>query len=280
MYLDTSAVRALSGKYEQLIGVQIFTSILTVFELLDGCCRSESEYRKRKAALKTMFTSKISIVLEMPLVAVAKSFTEICADYTISDTEPKAIMQLAHKMLITPSIKEFKTQIDNDLEWNRICGAYNEVVRRSIDRAIFTGRILREKFTDISNDDMALLRINSKMPPDQRFQAFIYGDINRALSIYVLSLTYSENLDRGNGVEFQQKIYDSYDGSSEPYILALSISLLERMERGEIPAKNDAFDLNHFAYLTPSTILITKDKRMRTLATKVGVRSSRELTLM
>lgn len=274
IYLDTSAVRALSGKCDRLIGGQIFTSVLTIFELLDGCCASEGEYKKRKAALKTIFTAKLALSLEMPLVAVAKSFTEIAANYTIRNTEVETMKRLAYRMFITPSAKEFKPQIDNDSEWNRICGAYNEVVRRSISRAIFTGRVLREKFADISSDDMSSLRINSELPQDQRFQAFIHGDINRALSIYVLSLTYSENLGRGNDVEFQRKIYDSYDGSSEPYILALSISLLGRMERGELPAKNDAFDLEHFAYLTPSTVLITNDKGMRALATKAGVMSA------
>lgn len=273
-YLDTSSVRALSGKSGRLIVGQLFTSILTIFELLDECCKSEIEYGMRKASLKKIINAKIAIALEMPFVKVAKSFTEIAANYNIRNKEAETIMRLAHRMLITSSMEEFKPQIDNDMEWNRIRNAYDDVVRRSINRALTTGLILREKFVSLSNDDLTSLRINSILSPNNRFREFIYGDINRALSIYTLVLMYSEELGRANDVEFQRKIYDSYNGSAEPYIGALSISLLERMEKGEEPAINDTFDLDHFAYLAPNTVLITNDKRMRALATKVGVESA------
>jgi hypothetical protein len=273
MYLDTSAVRALSGKCDRLISKKIFTSVLTIFELLDGCCASESEYKKRKAALKTIFTAKLAIALEMPDVAVAKSFTEIAANYTIRNPHAETMRRLVYCMLITPTAKEFKPQIYNDPEWNRICSAYDDVVRSSITSASSVGPDLRKGFAIKSCDELSYLRINPELTTDQRFQAFIHGDINRGLSIYVLSQTYSEKLGRGSDVEFCRKIFYSYNGSAEPYIRALSISLLERMERGETPARNDAFDLDHFAYLKPGTVLITNDKRMRTLANKVGVRS-------
>ena len=103
MYLDTSAVRALSGKRELFSGGQVFTSILTILELLDGC-EDEIEYRKRKAALETMFSAKLAIAPEMPLVNVAKSFAEIAANYTILNTEAETMMRLAHQMLATHSV--------------------------------------------------------------------------------------------------------------------------------------------------------------------------------
>jgi hypothetical protein len=280
MYLETSAVRALSGKSEQLISGQIFTSVLTIFELLDGCCASESEYRKRNAALRTIFTAKTFIAMEMPDAAVAKSFTEITANYNIRNNYGEAIKRLAYYMLITPTAKQFNQQIDNEPDWNRIYDAYNKVVRCSITNAKTLRLFIRNGFESRSSDDLLSLRIAPGLPSIKRFHEFIHGDINRGISIYVLSQIFSEKLGRGNDIEFRRKIFYSYNGSSEPYIRALSISLLERMERGETPARNDAFDLDHFAYLKPGTVLITNDKRMGTLAKKVGVKSvtSEEIT--
>jgi hypothetical protein len=38
-------------------------------------------------------------------------------------------------------------------------------------------------------------------------------------------------------------------------------------------AGNDAYDIAHFAYLAPSIVLVTNDKRMQSLAACVGVKS-------
>jgi hypothetical protein len=72
-----SAVRTLSGRTRRLANTYVFTSVLTVLELLDGCCITQSEYAKRRAALNTIIASKIPVVPEMPAVAIARSFSVI-----------------------------------------------------------------------------------------------------------------------------------------------------------------------------------------------------------
>lgn len=58
-----------------------------------------------------------------------------------------------------------------------------------------------------------------------------------------------------------------------PYIDAISISLTTRMSANEVPAVNDLYDQEHFAYLEPTVLLVSNDKRMRALANTIGLRS-------
>jgi hypothetical protein len=284
MYLDTCAVRALSRMTNRLESLGALTSVVTMVELLDDPHNygSEESYKIRQTALRTIASSKIPVIPEMPLVRVSQSFPVIGSMYEIENSEMAVISRLAELMVATARVEDFRPQIVSDPEWDKIRTEYKRIAQRHVRNAIIRRKEFRDAFASAPDQMLKDLHIDPGIPRDQRLRAFIDGDLNRSTTIYALTLTLSEQIGRDNDPDYQEAIYNSYDGSAEPYVRALSTALLDRIERGETPAINDAYDTDHFAYLSSDVLLVTDDVRMRALAARAGIKSMaiKELTTM
>lgn len=74
-------------------------------------------------------------------------------------------------------------------------------------------------------------------------------------------------------------IFDSYNGSLDVYVRALSYSTIGMAALQSRPARNDAADLAHLLYVSVDTEFATDDGALRALAEVAGVRvlASQEL---
>ena len=265
-YLDTSVIRKLASRPEYIATLPAFTSALTLLELLDG---SPTDYGPRASALSAILKSELSIAPQMPNVAAARAFTAIDIR-RIVHTQAKVMILHVDRAMNLPQV-EAEAALAADPEWQAIRRAYRDMADLSIQNAITVGRQLRREFSTSADDQLQRVGIDSALPPDARFEAFINGEVNRGATLLVLASRIAEGFGRGGDDSFEKEIFDSYNGGAEPYVKALSFTLLDRMRRGQVPAINDAYDLDHFAYLSPGDVLVTADKRMAAVAKHCGV---------
>jgi hypothetical protein len=131
-YLDTSALRAYSNRDEWLASAGAFTSVLTLIEHLDGCTASESDYAKRRAAIRTVVKLGIRVVPDSPSISVTRAFPTIGLNFEFEHTEYDAINRLATLMLDTPDVADFARLLTSDSEWQLVRQAYADAAERTV----------------------------------------------------------------------------------------------------------------------------------------------------
>lgn len=270
-YLDTSVIRAYSINDIWLKHASAHTSVLTIFELLDGCTSSQEQYQSRQAALRKLLDLGIRICPHMPMQVVMRAFDDIDWDWHQSPTSQfDLLIELVAAMLHTKSACEFAVYLQHCPDWLALQSAYSGFVRGVIGPFAGQTREVRNAFGRAPATDITTLGLEPEGSAHERMKDFTHTPHVRRLSLTALVHSIAVTIGQDDQTT-RQRILESYNQMAWPYICAVAVSLMGRMSRGEQPQQNDVFDLEHFAYLEPSVLLVSNDRRMRTLAIDIGL---------
>lgn len=271
LYLDTSAVRALSGKIDKIKQQGLCTSVFTIFELLDGCTKNVDQFKKRKNAIQALFDSNIYIFDDVPIDMVARAFPAFLSNYSPSGIDSDNIFKIAREFVNCSSIDKIKYIMDENENWSSYCESYAKIYSYAVEDVKLVGKELTDDFKSSDSQMLRAFDFLSTMEPENRFSSFIDSKENFNLSVFAVSKQLCSFVGREDDIEFHSKVFNSYNGRAFEYISALSTNQMCRMMRGELPGKNDHYDLDHLAYLTDCQVLVTNDKRMADMAKMTGV---------
>lgn len=269
-YLDTSAVRAYSGKDTWLKEASAYTSILTVFELLDGCCSSQREYNARRGAVERI-VKMLPIAAYPPILTAMRAFPYVHSFIDLTTNKFDILRWLAEKMVEIKNVRDFDELQQSTPSWLELQADYTAFALGFIASFQEQTKMPRAAFEAASTTDLDKLEIDATLGPSARMEAFAKGRLNSSSSLYALAVAASISIGLGNDVDSHRAIYNSYNQLSRPYVDALSNAFITRMSRRELPHRNDLYDQEHFAYLEPGVLLVTEDRRMRGLAARIHV---------
>jgi hypothetical protein len=269
-YLDTSTIRSLGSALGGL-GSGHCTSVFCTIELLSGILDSEEQYYRRRAAIRTVLGSRISIDWDMPEAKLLHGFEYfrtrcrfeerrvphlklILQDVEASRSREELTGRLAKRP--TTFGYEFFQAYDSALSGGFIQATVSghTEIRRGYERSVEKGQI----------------------PRGVRLRDFLEGlrqsHLNDALMRYALV----EVLSGLPGAEVpdseKAEVFDSYNGSLDVYVRALSHSSNEMASSASWPGRNDAADLAHLLYVAVGSPFATGDIRLANLARTAGAR--------
>jgi hypothetical protein len=94
-----------------------------------------------------------------------------------------------------------------------------------------------------------------------------------SLNFSITIQTFAEMILHMSGMEETEsnieKMYDSYNGKANAFMIAYSLNDIDRMSRHEEWSRNDFIDLLHFLYLDKETGIVSRDKFILDLANRV-----------
>jgi len=276
-YLDTSAVRGLGAR---LASVQrqrsVFTSVLTVIELVSGLTAGEHEYRRRRANILDLVRAGLRISWELPEGRIYQAFPFLGRIFKASENATGPLRSLMQRLEACPTLDLFEavrceTTIKELLVW---IDGYEERLSREFMEATNLGAgEVRRAFRAAPQEQLARLsrlgiRIDGSLA--DLCQSLVAHSLNRDLMLYALASGLSQTLVNDSSEEMLRAIFESYDHSIDAYIDAFAHYSTMKKGLGGSAGRNDGFDLAHFLYLVPGTALITEDTRMRDLARAIG----------
>jgi len=272
-YLDTSVVRAYSGKDTWLKHASAHTSVLTLIELLDGSTAKVTEYLARRAAIKRLIDFDIPIMRYLPIITVMRAFPYVHGSIDLSTKAYDTVMDLAEVMMKTECAKDFEVHLNSSPVWLKLQQEYSSFARDYLASFTDQTKSMRNAFASSSNQDLAKLGIDKELKTSDRMRSFIKNPLNRASSLFALAKASAISIDQRGNEKVEKAIYESYNQLARPYIDAIATTFITRMSDSELPAMNDLYDQEHFAYLEPNVLLVSNDKRMRVLASTIGLKA-------
>lgn len=270
-YLDTSVVRAYSSKDTWLKHASAHTSVLTIIELLDGCTTKQSEYSARRSAIRRLIDWEIPIAPFLPIMTAMRAFPYVHNMTDISTKEFDTVMALAMIMIETECVEKFDAHLEKFPVWIALKKGYAFFARNYVESFGDQTKTLRNAVQNSSAKNLKNLSIDESISTNDRMGELIKSPMCRNISLFALAKAAAVSIGKGNNVDIEMEIYKSYNQSAIPYIDAISVGFITRMSRGELPQVNDLYDKEHFAYLEPKVLLVSNDKRMRALASSIGL---------
>jgi hypothetical protein len=254
-YLETSAVYALNGYLVRDNGVAkavCYSSFLSVFELLSGM--TERTYERRKAILKNLLDSHISIDWDTPRELMAEAFGQVM----LLDKWKQKVHRLA---LIVSESKDFMSAVKISEEDNTSLSISDAA---NADEILSTRHSLevQEKIQQMRRQvpETEIRKISEQLLTDPSAKRGLRTENVTAL-FWDLAVHVATNMPGVDPVESLRRVAISYTGSANKFLFADAVRQERSLLSGETPGKNDFIDISHLLYLkSPAQYLITNDK--------------------
>lgn len=278
LYFDTSAIRMKGSSILNTIdSVNSTTSILTAIELISAAAENEKEFQRVRPIFRSFFDGSFEIDWRMPEEKIFSAFSSLNAVFEYQEHRTASLIQY-----LNVAIKAASNVLFIEMCEGLKC-QYS--LRYFVDYDKMFGRQLRESLSDDMKQIKNIFQKHGGQPnafpedwnvqidmgykemwdlPHMRqvlLYATIYGMVHVALDFCGQV-----------GHELaEEEVYDSYNQSIEVFIKAFSWIMDDISKNGRTMGKNDPLDLAHFLYLTPDSVLLTNDGRMRQVAKSIGV---------
>lgn len=270
-YLDTSSVR---NSVKRLVGcrsTKMFgTSAFTLIELLNGLRKSDEGYARRAASIRNLFRAPVIVRWPFPETLIASAFPAL----TVEDDRPNRLSQIVACVQSAETRCAYVAAVshlglEDELEELE---NYDELFGQQ-----FIDATASQKYDIRGAFEREQGKPNSLMPRevlDGSFQGFcdwwMRNPINIASCRLALVENYARSWLKNPTEEDKERIYDSYDGKADVFLKAMAYRTMGYEKTRDKPARNDAADLAHFAYLRSGMTLVTEDKGMRKVADLIG----------
>jgi hypothetical protein len=277
-YLDTSAVRCLGNKIDELPARRpTFVSALVMMELLSGIMKSQEEYRRRRAAIRRCLAAGVKIAPHFPDTLLHMTF-----DYApVTELRTEALQKLLELAVATTTQEEFRLQLPTAEDpsfpfeyfetWDD--GFGQQLVSTFADDNIALRRVFEEvqadkKVTAMPIQGMTWVQFCDYFSSEQEL-------LNKSITIRSLAQTYAPDYFAAPTKADVEAIYESYNGKADSFVAAFSRAVFECRRNMSQPGRNDALDLAHFLYLAPPIELISNDNKMLRLAGRLGITATK-----
>lgn len=252
IYLDTSSIRKIANKLNDIESSKIFTSSLAVFELLSGI--NENDFILRKSIVENLLDSSIHIDWDTYKEKINKAFQQ-----SFDDIEGYVIKSLAQKLISCSCLDEYRnikiytdsdtyytheslSDFDNELsktgkvfsylgknEWRN----YEKTVRKQFKKQMLEENMISsyiQKLTEFSLISLAEDLSGCKRPGDKYFE-----------------------------------VIEKYDHSLDVHLRYNNLLFLLLEMNGSICGKNDTVDMLHLIYLKKNDVIISEDNIFKRL---------------
>lgn len=250
-YLDTNILRQLN-KIPDKSNIELICSQLGILELIAGMT-SEKEYNIRKASLINILNRKVEIVWESVGTLQAKAFGLVFKDYDVPAT--KLLMDKIIKTNTLPEAKNVKVELGGKV--------YSIETLTNYDNILVEKSILLLKQTMLTKkEDREYLRNNPYTAAEIRVHTeMILIKFLRLLGI----MKFRPRAESNNKMEFTPEYLNAINRYNqnkilENYLKCLAVYILQAMETGGQPGRNDNHDICHIAYCDHIDVFISNDK--------------------
>jgi hypothetical protein len=90
-----------------------YTSSLAIVELIAGARRSESEFKKRRAAVEAVFNAEVPVDWQFPEAKIACSFPQLRQTYDIFETRCASLQAIVAVLRSSRSVREFSRRAES-----------------------------------------------------------------------------------------------------------------------------------------------------------------------
>lgn len=255
IYLETNALRILANRLHCSNFVQDkYTSVLSIIELLSGI-KDEKEYKRRRGIIKKIVESEIythnRIHPLLPASVIAKSFG--IPQSVVEQNCVVGIIGLLKIVVAIPCYNSFINLVSQDKELEEFF-----YFTQNFDD--ISGKYFISLMTDKSkNTNTEVLIPEFKVRWEERdFESILY----RVVHYYASKI--SNNMADG---KTQTELVDAYDRSINPFLLAVSYYVDQKISLKNTVAKNDSIDLLHLLYIRESDVIVSDDKLLHNILT-------------
>ena len=272
-YLDTSSVRSGAKKLAGRRLPQTFgTSAFTLIELINGLRGSDADYARRAASIRNLIGAPVIIRWSFPETILASAFSALI----VRDDRPNRLSQVVSCVQKSETRSAYAAAISR-LGFDDVLEElenYDEVFGRQFIEATVSQKYdIRGAFDHERNNAYSLI---PHAVLNGTYQGFCDWWMQHPMNVGFTRLALVENYARScmkNPTETdKERIYDSYNGTANTFLKAMAYRTMGYERGGSEPARNDAADLAHFAYLREGMTLVTEDKGMRKAAELIGIR--------
>ncbi|MCY6356214.1 hypothetical protein [Clostridium sp. ZS2-4] len=248
-YLETNAIRHLSKYLGKLSNECIFTSYLTIFELLSGIVDNKS-FIVRKNILKSVIDSKIEIdwstlkerlhhAHKIDYFDKEKIIAQIMVDIVLESESYEQLDELSEKKGFQYRIESFQL-LDQ------------EISEAGINESKENIKSFKE-----SNDKIQKKRIKEELIYDEKI--YSYAQLNRE----IIQMNIIKDMTETSRIlkrDLYLKILENYDESLDSYFYVSAYKHSISGILGQIYAKNDTVDIAHLVYVDENTTIVSDDK--------------------
>jgi hypothetical protein len=278
LYLDTSAIRGQGGAFDAA-GPRAFTaSALTFVELLNGIGTDDTSYTRRRSAIRRVIeNSAIRVIWEFPDQRITNCFGELQRAYQFIEKRVPSLQDILRLVQQHEGRGDFLTaeqgaNVEYHLDYfEHLDNAFGQPFRL----ATVDGNIqVRSMFDAARSLDSPVVPSFIRQGSFRDFCLWFRDqqrDLNRAITIAALARRAAVQVDSSQPDLLVRRFYDTYDGSIDLFVDALSHATMSMMSDMTGPGRNDPIDLAHFLYLSQRAGLVTNDKKLTEIAISVGV---------
>lgn len=255
IYLETNALRILANRLHDSNFIQDkYTSVLSIIELLSGI-KDEEEYQRRRGIIKKIVESEIythnKIHPLLPASVIANSF-----GIPQSVVEKNCVVGIIYLMKIIAEITDYNSLI-NLLSQDKELEEHFYFTQNFDD---LSGKYFIGLMADKSKDTNT-----KKLIPEfkTRWEEKDFNSIlHRAVYYYASKISNSTA-----GGKTQAELVNAYDRSINPFLLAVSYYVDQKISLKNTIAKNDSIDLLHLLYIRESDVIVSNDKLLHSILT-------------
>ncbi len=279
-YADTSAIRAAGGSFASMLeSNRLRTSVLTAIELLHGVTKSEDEFRRRRAGLRTL---NGWIDGRMPEQVIFSSFPALSVEFNFIEKRLGSLANILKALDQTDTLADFGHALaaatpefsldyfaSYDQRFESIFGRCTEAGAQEA-RRLFEGH-------DASNVD-PIGMIPSEVLAGS-FADFCHWLLTDAISLneYLVKMGLAAEATNlaieSPSNELIYRVCNSYNGIGYNFLKVLTVKLTTQESTNQDCHRNDGMDVAHFLYLCEGEVLVSEDSAQRELAARIGVRA-------
>lgn len=254
-YLETNAIRKLSKELKKMNHRCIFTSYLTVFELLSGIVDNNS-FITRKSILSNLINSRILINWEtfkerihhahkIEYFDKEKIIAQIMVDIVLESNTYEELDILCKE-------KDFQYRIKSFQEYDQ------EVSQIGIEESRENIKVFSE-----ANDKKEKKRIKEELICKEMIYSYARLNSEIIQMNLIKDMTETSRLLKR---DLYIKFIENYDKSLDTYFYVLAYNHVISGILGQGYAKNDTMDITHLVYVDENTTIVSDDKIFKRLS--------------
>jgi hypothetical protein len=258
-YLDTSAIYALSNKFDEINTENVFVSILNLCEIMSKALDGE-KYQKRKSALLKIPNLNMCELLPNECIAVAFNFN-LDKIKDISRLK-KDLNNSIHDLVHSNSYYDYKIKIQNnnieDINFLKRMEDEKSKIKSEIDSDV--ERLWKEiKNMKSKNDKIEFDKIKKENVINKEKLYYDFNDRKNGIVKYIL-----RKLLEDNNIDYTKKqfneIIEEYNNGLDIYLFANYMFFYYRATTTEKKVdKNDYVDILHALYLNDESYKIVSN---------------------
>lgn len=253
IYLETNALRILANRLHDSNFVQNkYTSILSIIELLSGI-KDEKEYQRRRGIIKKVVESDICdrIHLLLPANVINKSFS--IPQTVVEKNCIIGIIGLIKIAVEATNYNSFINLISQDKELEE-CFYFAQNFDDLSGKYFI--RLMADK-SESTNTEVLIPEFKVRWK-ERNFESILH----RVVHYYASKI--SNNMAGG---KTQAELINAYDRSINPFLLAVSYYVDQKVSLKNTVARNDSIDLLHLLYIRESDVIVSDDKLLHNILT-------------